>query len=474
MSKAGLGDKRARLTLPTRGKPIVARRSDASGLGARDLALSMLNDVLDHRRALDDAVARSFASAQGLALEPRDRGLARLIAATVLRRRGVIEAVLGEFMEKPLAPKFEDVNRIMQLAAAQILYLQTPPHAAVSVAVAQARRRPATQHFSKLVNAIMRRTAMEGPALRDQFDDFELNFPPWLRTAMTEAYGDAEAKSIAIASLREAPLDLTIKCRQNDDGSNAHEHWAARLGGALLATGSVRLPSGGRVSEREGYTQGAWWVQDAAAALPVHLLGHDLTGLRAVDLCAAPGGKTAQLAARGARVTAVDISNVRLQRIAENLQRLGLSAEIIEADAMQWQPDHTFDAVLLDAPCSATGTIRRHPDILHLKDQKDLAGLIRLQKGLLDRAAALVRPGGTLVYCTCSLLPAEGEHRIQGFLAKHPEFARNPIMAADDGIEAEWITPEGDLRTLPCLSPPGDPENRGMDGFFAARLIRSA
>lgn len=474
MSKADLGDKRPRLKLPGTGKPIITRRSDAAGLGARDLALTMLNDVFDHRRSFDDAMARAFASAQGLALEPRDRGLARLIAATVLRRKGVIEAVLGEFMERPLAPKYEDVKRIMLVAAAQILYLETPPHAAVSVAVTQARRRQATQHFSKLVNAIMRRTAMEGAAIREQLDDFDLNFPNWLQSALVEAYGKDAAKRIAMASLHEAPLDLTIKDCRIADGLDVSEQWAARLGGIRLATSTVRLPLGGRVTERDGYSEGAWWVQDAAAALPARLFGRDLAGQEVADLCAAPGGKTAQLAALGARVTAIDISKMRLERVVENLQRLGLSAEVIEADVAQWQPGRTFDAVLLDAPCSATGTIRRHPDVLHLKEQKDIAGLIRIQKGLLDRAAVLVRPGGILVYCTCSLLPAEGEHRIQGFLAKHPEFARKPITAADDGIEPDWITPEGDLRTLPCFTPPSDPENRGMDGFFAARLIRNA
>lgn len=449
-----------------RGTGVAVERSDAAGIAARDLALSMLAEVFDHRRSFDEAIAKAFASSRGLALQPRDRALARLIAATVLRRKGILEAVLSGFMEKPLAPRYEDARRIMLVGAAQILYLDTPAHAAVSLAVGQARARPATQHLAKLVNAVLRRVALEGRALLGDVPDALSTFPEWLRDSLVKGYGAEQAKAIADASLAEAPLDLSIK---STDEAAA---WAERLGGVVLATGTVRLQSGGRIEDRPGYAEGAWWVQDAAAALPARLLGNDLAGMDIADLCAAPGGKTAQLAARGAHVTSVDVSAARLQRVTANLERLGLSADIVEADVASWQPGRTFDAVLLDAPCSASGTIRRHPDILHSKSDADVAALIRVQTRLLDRAAELVRPGGTLVYCTCSLGKTEGESRIQGFLDRHAGFERHPLSPGEAGIAAAWITRDGDLRTLPVATPEGDPEMRGMDGFYAARLVR--
>lgn len=450
----------------TDGARITVARTDASGLAARELAVTMLVGVLDRHRPFDDAISTAFASSKGLALAPRDRGLARLLAATVLRRKGAIEAVLAQFMEKPLPPRYEDARRIMLVGAAQILYLDTPPHAAVSLAVTQCRHNPVIQHLSKLVNAVMRRIAMEGRSVLEGIDAVDATVPEWLNRSIVETYGAEKARLIVEASLREAPLDLTIKT------ASEAATWAERLGGVLLETGSVRLSSGGRIEDREGYAEGAWWVQDAAATLPARLLGEDLTGLDVADLCAAPGGKTAQLAARGASVTAVDISGPRLKRINENLTRLKLAAEIVEADAAEWQPGRTFDAVLLDAPCSASGTIRRHPDILHLKRQEDVDALVRIQSRLLDRAAEFVRPGGRLVYCTCSLGRAEGESRIQSFLDRNASFERNPINAGEAGIEADWITREGALRTLPTDTPRGDAELRGMDGFYVARLTR--
>lgn len=448
------------------GKP--TSRSDTSGLAARDLALAMLVGVLDRQRPFDDAIATAFSSAKGLALEPRDRGLARLIAATALRQKGVIETVVGRYMEKPLPPRYEDARRIMLVGAAQILYLDTPPHAAVSLAVTQCRRNSAIQHLAKLVNAVLRRIAMDGRGVLEGIDTFEASVPDWLRRSLVETYGADKARQIAEASLREAPLDLTIK------RPGEAVIWAGRLGGVLLGTGTVRLASGGRIEDREGYAEGAWWVQDAAAALPARLLGDDLAGRDVVDLCAAPGGKSAQLAARGANVTAVDVSAMRLKRVIENMDRLGLTVRVVEADVSEWQPGRTFDAVLLDAPCSASGTIRRHPDILHSKRQEDVDALIRIQSRLLDRAAELVAPGGMLVYCTCSLGRAEGESRIQSFLDRHAAFERVPIVAGEAGIQSEWISREGAMRTLPTDTPQGDPDERGMDGFYAARLSRKA
>ncbi len=439
-----------------------------AGLGARELALWLVAQVLDRRRAFDDALAEAFSSAKGLALSPRDRGLARMIAATMLRRMGGIDALLNNYMERPLGERYGAAQRLLLLGATQMLYLDTPAHAAINLAVAECRRNPGTARFDKLVNAVLRRVSLEGRAHLADIDATRLAVPDWLWQRWCDAYGEPTARRIIDASLIEATLDLTPK----DPATAAH--WAEKLGGAALATGSVRLEAGGRVEDRDGYAEGAWWVQDAAATLPAALLGDDLAGRAVADLCAAPGGKTAQLAARGANVTAVETSQPRMARVADNLARLGLTAELVTADVATWAPGRTFDAVLLDAPCTATGTIRRHPDILHLKRASDLGKLVELQRRLLAAAGKLVAPGGLLVYCTCSLEPDEGPTQVEAFLAAHPEFSRVPVVAGEHGIAADWITPAGDLRTLPCHSPAGDPQNRGMDGFFAARLVRAA
>jgi 16S rRNA (cytosine967-C5)-methyltransferase len=279
----------------------------------------------------------------------------------------------------------------------------------------------------------------------------------------TGAYGRPTAHAIAAMHGEEPPLDLTVK--QDPDG------WAARLRGRVVATGTVRLVAHGPVSLLPGYVEGAWWVQDAAAALPARLFG-EVAGRRVADLCAAPGGKTAQLAAAGARVTAVDRSPARLARLRENLARLGLAAETIEADALEWQAE-PFDAVLVDAPCSSTGTIRRHPDIPWLKREVDVAAMASLQARLLDRAVALTRPGGTLVYCTCSLEPEECEMQVSALLERTPGLVRRPLAAAEVGGQAEFVTEAGDLRTLPCHWSDPDPRMAGLDGFYAARLERA-
>jgi 16S rRNA (cytosine967-C5)-methyltransferase len=416
--------------------------------------------VLSDHHSFDAAVAKEF---QGSALEARDRALARLIAATVLRRLGELEAVLNSYLEKPLPKKQGAVWPILLSGAAQLLFLETPPHAAVGLAVDQARRDRHAAHYDKLVNALMRRVAREGSSALQGQDAVALNIPAWLLQRWTQAYGADEARRIAAASLAEAPLDISVK--------DAPETWAERLGGQVLPTASVRLHAGGRIEDLPGYSEGAWWVQDAAAALPVRLLG-SVAGKSVVDLCAAPGGKTAQLAASGADVTPVDLSGGRLQRLSANLDRLQLKAQLVEADAATWSPGRTFDAVLLDAPCTSTGTIRRHPDILRLKRADDVAALADVQSRLLDNAARLVAPGGTLLYCTCSLEPEECGLQIERFLRRHAEFTRSPITSGDCGIAAEWVTADGDLRTLPHHLPNERPELAGMDGFYAARLVR--
>ncbi len=441
--------------------PSPRRKQDAPGLPARDAAVAILDDVLTRKRALDDTLAEAMGPKGPLIrLEPRDRGFARAIAATTLRRLGQVDAVIDTFLDSPLPAKAGRTRQLLRAAAAELLFLGVGAHATVNAAVSLARADRNARHFAKLVNAILRRVAEQGPALRDAQDAPRLDTPDWLWDGWTSAYGEETASAIATAHLAEPPLDFSVK--------SDPARWAETLGGTVLPTGSVRLADAGRVEDLEGFAEGAWWVQDAAAALPAKLLGN-VEGQRVLDLCAAPGGKTAELAAKGARVTAVDRSAPRLKRVTENLARLGLSAEIVTADATQWRPPEPAPFVLLDAPCSATGTIRRHPDIPHLKGPGDVAKLAALQARLLTAAVEMTAPGGTLVYCTCSLEPAEGEAQIEKLLASGAPVARKPITADEIGGLAEAVTPAGDLRTLPSFWP----DLGGMDGFFAARLVRA-
>jgi 16S rRNA (cytosine967-C5)-methyltransferase len=423
---------------------------------ARDVAVSALFSVLVEKRPFDDTFAKAAASR---ALAPRDRAFARLIATTALRNRGSLQAVLNTYLEKPLPEHQGRLEQILLAAAAQLLLLQTPPHAAISLAVDQCRADRLARRFAGLVNAVLRRASESGGGRLTSLDNVALTVPDWLLSRWSEAYGAIEARKIAQHSLMEPPLDLTVKAEP--------ERWAERLGGIVLPTGSVRCAGAGRVEDLEGYAEGDWWVQDAAAALPVALLG-DVTGLSVLDLCAAPGGKSAQLAARGARVTAVDKSAGRLARLKGNLERLGLTAETAVADALTFSSGTTYDAVLLDAPCTSTGTIRRHPDILFLKRPEDVQALADLQAKLLTHAAQFVKLGGLLVYCTCSLEPEEGENQIAAFLSQHREFARLPAVP-DDPL-AIFRTADGDVRTLPTHLADLPEGMRGLDGFYAAAL----
>ena len=419
-------------------------------ISARGAALELLEAVLVERRFLDDALDNMPT------LPERDRAFARLIAATVLRRLGELDAALAPCLAKPLPARAHRTQNTLRIGAAQLLMLGTPAHAAVAETVDAAHRRLPRPHVG-LVNAVLRRVAREGTALLPS--DAALNTPKWLWRGWSAHYGEETCRAIAAAHQREAALDLSVK-----DGAAA---WATRLGGRVLPTGSVRLENAGAVPRLDGFDVGAWWVQDAAAALPAKLLG-EVRGKHVIDLCAAPGGKTAQLAAAGARVTAVDRSPERLARLTANLKRLGLAAEAVAADVASWRPSQPADAVLLDAPCSATGTIRRHPDIPHLKSPRDVTDAAATQRNLLEAALAMVRPGGTLVYAVCSLQPEEGEAQIDGFLAKGVPARRRPVATAEVGGLKELVSPAGDLRTLPCHIP----ELGGLDGFYAGRLER--
>jgi 16S rRNA (cytosine967-C5)-methyltransferase len=437
--------------------------AEVPGLAARRVAADFLDGVLRRHRTLDEQFEGGEAASAFAALAERDRALARKLVGTVLRRLGTLRHLLASALERGFPADAPRVETILLIGAAQLFWLDVPDHAAVDLAVrlAQADRRAA--RYPGLVNAVLRRMARDGRAALAGLDTAALDTPVWLLTRWTRAYGEGIARAVAAAHGEEPPLDLTVK--QDAEG------WATRLRGRVVATGTVRLVAHGPVSLLPGYAEGAWWVQDAAAALPARLLG-DVTGRRVADLCAAPGGKTAQLAAAGARVTAVDRSPARLARLRDNLARVGLTAETVEADALEWSAE-PFDAVLLDAPCSSTGTIRRHPDIPWLKREADLATMTALQARLLEKAVTLTRSGGTLVYCTCSLEPEECEGQVSGLLARTPGLVRRPLTAAELAGQSAFVTAAGDLRTLPCHWPDPDPRMAGLDGFYAARLERA-
>jgi len=424
----------------------------------RAVAFRLLAQVLDRRRPLDEALADSngFAS-----LAPRDRALVRRLLATLLRRLGQVDDLIETCLNRPLKRGHGGVRNLLRLGAVQLAFLDTPAHAAVSTTLNLATS-PRLAGHKGLINALLRRIDREGAALIAKQDAARLNTPRRLWQSWESAYGEVATRAIAEAHLSEPPLDLTVK------SAAEVEIWADRLEARVLPNGSLRLPPGrGEIAKLPGYAEGAWWVQDAAAGLPVRLLGQ-VAGRRVVDLCAAPGGKTATLAALGAQVTAVDISPARAGRLEANLTRLGLGAEIVTADAAAWRPPAPVDAVLLDAPCSGTGTLRRHPDIAQLKGPDDIAALTALQDRLLAAAVETLAPGGILVYATCSLQPEEGPERIAALIAAGAPLARMPVKPDEVFGRDDWLSAEGDLRTLPCHLA----ELGGMDGFYACRLRR--
>lgn len=416
----------------------------SAGVPARIAALELLEAVLEKDRGLDEAISPTLAG-----LEPRDRGFARLTALTVLRRLGQIDGLLSGLMDRPPAGRARRALHLLRIGTAQMLFLETPPHAAVDACVAAAKRLGMTK-VSGLVNAVLRRADRE----RDRLPDAAANLPDWLAEDWRAQFGGETVSAIAAAHLEEPPTDLSVKA----DPAG----WAERLGGIVIGD-SVRLRDAGDITALPGFVDGAWWVQDAAAALPSRLLG-DVAGQRVIDLCAAPGGKTAQLIAAGAEVTAVDRSAPRLTRLRENLDRLGMAADIVEADATAWRPAAPADAVLLDAPCSATGTLRRHPEIAYRRGPADVVKLAALQRCLVAAAAEMLKPGGMLVVATCSLQTAEGPALAEAAAAM-PDLTLDPIRTLPTPFEAS-VTPEGWLRTHPAQL------EGGFDGFFAARFVK--
>lgn len=414
----------------------------AEGLAARVAAVGLLGAVLGDGRLMAQAVADAQGPLAGLA--PAERARAQRLALAVLRHLEPADRVLEPHLRKA-PPRM--VRDALRLAVVEIA-MGGAAHGAVNAAVEIVRRGKRTAHMAGLVNAVLRKVP-EAPfaGMPPQ------RMPRWLRQPLVHAYGREVVAAMEAVQAGVPPLDLTLR-----DGAVVPE-------GRVMPTGSLRLEEKGQVSALAGYEAGGWWVQDAAAALAVRLLG-PVAGERVLDLCAAPGGKTLQLAAGGARVTAVDLSGPRMERVRENLVRCGLAAELVVADALVWQPEEGFDAVLLDAPCSATGTIRRHPDLPFVKDGSEVAGLVALQAAMLDRALGMVKPGGRVVFCTCSVLPEEGEGQLAAALARHPGLRAERVEVP--GVDPAWWTDGGGLR----LRPDYWAEAGGMDGFFMARLVR--
>ena len=447
-----------------RRRPGGPKKRAVSGLPVRMAAIEVLTRILSQGAPLDKAFGELAGQDNMEGMEHRDRALVRLIVTTVLRRRGQIKDVIGRYLDKPLPKRSGSVPLIMDVAAAQILFLQTPPHAAINIAVEQCRLDRRGGHLAKLANAVLRRVSEFGAEIIATQDVDRLNTPDWLWNRWCADYGQVHARKIANAHQAGPGLDISVK--------SDPKTWAEKLDGELLPGGSIRVDLKGRVEDLPGYDEGEWWVQDVAASLPAKLLG-DVENLRVADLCAAPGGKTALLAAMGAHVTAVDNSEHRLLRLRENIERLGLEVDVVQADVMNWMPEELFDAVLLDAPCSATGTIRRHPDILHVKRPADAEELAILQYQMLVRASDFLKVGGRLVFCTCSLEGIEGEKHLERITRDLPQLEYEPLNAKDFDWPDEWVTQAGFLRTLPHYMQNERDGFSGMDGFFAAKFVKN-
>lgn len=419
----------------------------------RRIAFDVLCKVLGKSHPLDEA----FNNHPHLEkLTPKAKAFARALCTTTLRHKGFIDSLIDDCMDKRPKGDARAVLHIMRMGVAQLYFLHVPAHAAVSEALILTGYANLIQ-YKNLINAVLRRIDRE----KKEYPTDHIarkNIPDWLFESWVNAYGAETAQEIAEAHRFEAPLDFTL--RFDDEAAL----WATRLEGEVLQTGSVRKKAGGRIEEMNGFKSGTWWVQDAAAALPVKLLG-DIKGKTVLDLCSAPGGKTMQLAAAGAQVVGIDRSENRLKRVTENLERTKLKAEIVLADLMDWEPSAPVDVILFDAPCTATGTLRRHPDGLWTKKKEDIRAMTDIQGQLWHRISQWVKPGGVIVYCTCSLQPEEGELMTKSFLKGHDDFEVVPFVL--EGCE-ELINPEGHLRCLPSHFK----DKGGLDGFYAVKVIK--
>lgn len=433
------------------------------GIMARAAAAKILSAVVDRKISLDGMLDNVNGNPAYRALPEADRSLVRAILNAALRHLPRIDATIASLLDSPLPEGARALHHVLVVAIAQILYLDIPDHSAVDLAVEQANTDPRNRRFAGLVNAVLRRLGREKQAILEWTEDVPA-MPKWFFTRLEKVYGREAAIGIADAQMSPSAIDVTVK--------STPETWAERLNGVVLPTGSVRLrPFDGPVTALPGFEDGEWWVQDAAASLPVQMMG-DLAGKHVADLCAAPGGKTAQLILAGGEVTALDQSASRLKRLAGNLTRLKLEATLVEANMLDYQPDELFDAVLLDAPCSSTGTTRRHPDVLWSKGPEDIEKLAALQERMLRHALTLVKPGGAVVFSNCSLDPREGEDMVARVLRDHGDFALESVKAENwPGLEMA-ITLAGEFRTTPAMLPPGDGVAGGLDGFYAVKLRR--
>ncbi len=429
---------------------------DRTGLSARRAALALSTGVRETGRTLGDQLADPEGPLAGLS--GPDRARAQRLAAELFRQRARADKLIDAYVQKPPAVAVRD---ILRLAVVELCVDRAAPHGVVDAAVSLTRMRQRHARSAGMVNAVLRKIADEGPA---RWADLPVpRLPAPLRKKLIPRYGPKAVAAMEAAHLAGAPLDLTFK------SADQAKQFADQVGATVLPTGSVRVMDAGQVTALPGFAEGNWWVQDAGAALAAKVLDA-LPTESVADLCAAPGGKTLQLAASGAQVTSVDASEPRLQRVRENLARTGLAAEVVAADATTWTPATRFDAILLDAPCSATGTIRRHPELPFLRTGDRIDSLLTLQARLIDHALDLLKPGGRLVYCTCSLLAAEGEAQWDAALHRHPNLTPIPVNADLLGVPDGWLTDKGCLRTRPDYWS----DKGGLDGFFVGALRKPA
>ena len=441
------------------------------GLATRIAATIILTRVIDDQRSLDGLLDTRHGPRQFRELNEADKSLARAIVTSALRHRGEIDFALSKVLDRKPPKKARQLVHTLHVAAAQILFLDVPDSASVDLAVTALRNDKRSTRFAGMANAVLRRLSREKSTIlagNDQKEAALLNMAPWLAKRIRKDFGRERLEAIAVQHMLPPVIDLTVKADPQE--------WAENLQGRNLFGNTIRTRLEGKVETWPGYEQGAWWVQDAAASLPAHLFG-EIKGKTALDLCAAPGGKTAQLVAMGADVTALEMSEPRLERLRGNLQRLQLKANCIQEDMMQWEPEEAFDLVLLDAPCSSTGTIRRHPDVQWSKSPEVIAELAQLQYDMVARAAQFVKPGGTLIFSNCSLDRQEGEDIFARIIGSDIGLESDPIHPHECFDLKEIVNRQGAIRTLPCHlqdanGVQADPEMTGLDGFFCARFTR--
>lgn len=433
------------------------------GFEARRIAARLLGLIVDEGHSLAAICDNASGNAAYRALITKDRAMVRAILTTALRNRGAILAVMKSVMDRPEPKRARDLTHILHVAAAQVLFMELPDSAAVNLGVAAIAANRNTQRFRGFANAILRRIGREKETLLKGVIAQAPVMSEWLRKQVRQDFGKQNLLQIEEMILLEPYLDVSVQTSRSTQG------WMRKLDAVELATGSLRLTNDTPVHKLEGYQQGAWWVQNAAASIPARLFGN-VEGLDVADLCAAPGGKSAQLASAGANVTVVDNSESRLARLVENFQRLELEGNIVCANILKWEPSQKFDCVLLDAPCTSTGTLRRHPDVMWAKNEDEVRKLGSLQRLMFEKAISLTKPGGTVVFATCSLVKAEGEDVFAHILKNNTNIELAPVTPEEVGGISEIINGQGAIRCLPHHLASDPKRLGGLDGFFAGRI----